>query len=366
MKLHQAVEDTHDHEFGKEYLLHGLLDFMDMNIDIDSQLPNISTDEVSLFPETELEHDISDLSRDPISLQSPCDNLMELELDLEPDLSIYDNIREANMKQKRQVLPRRVSYRADKNEIDAVSSVVFEALPRTASAQARQKRIQSMISRRLGQYNKRKRGIESQGSNDSSRSVIVNEEETKHNTLMISSNEYPKSCYLDSVDEATVSRAVDMALYGHHMPSILDIDTVQTVLEPMHSTFSTEKAILIDDTHKKQSSSTRDTLKTTKTSRTKKSTQINGKSRSSKSSSSYNRKKASEFDAELPTGTNAETRKLRKLIRNRMSAKLHRERQRSAMDSLEKQVKDRDEKIATLEKEAVMVSVDQITMIWIV
>ena len=59
---------------------------------------------------------------------------------------------------------------------------------------------------------------------------------------------------------------------------------------------------------------------------------------------------------ELPSGNDPESRRQRRLIRNRLSAQLHRERKREAMDSLQKEIEDRDGKIFSLEKELAAVS----------
>lgn len=277
-------------------------------------------EEISLLSDTGLEDDMSGLSHDAISLHSSCVNLM----DLEPDLSIYDDIRVVRMKQNRQIRPRRVSYRNDKKDKNNIPSP--------------------------------KRGFEAQGNNDSSRTVMVSEDKKKHNRFMLSSSEYPKNSYLDGVD---VLRAEDMALHIHPMPSNSDKDNVETVLDVVHRTSSVQEANLIDDTNKMHSSSTPNSIETNKISQTK----IDGKALPSKAFSLFKRKNLSEFDNELPIAKDLESRKLRKLIRNRISAKRHRERQRNIMDSLGKKVKDRDEKITALEKEIGMVSDDQITII---
>lgn len=54
---------------------------------------------------------------------------------------------------------------------------------------------------------------------------------------------------------------------------------------------------------------------------------------------------------ELPTGSDAESRRQRRLIRNRLSAQLHRERKREAMDTLQKEIDDRDKIIAGLRED---------------
>merc|ERR1712071_621692 len=54
---------------------------------------------------------------------------------------------------------------------------------------------------------------------------------------------------------------------------------------------------------------------------------------------------------ELPTGSDPESRRQRRLIRNRLSAQLHRERKREAMDTLQKEIEERDETILRLRKE---------------
>lgn len=58
---------------------------------------------------------------------------------------------------------------------------------------------------------------------------------------------------------------------------------------------------------------------------------------------------------ELPDGDDAESRRQRRLIRNRMSAQLHRERKREAMDTLKKQIQERDVQLVQLRNELTQV-----------
>jgi len=53
----------------------------------------------------------------------------------------------------------------------------------------------------------------------------------------------------------------------------------------------------------------------------------------------------------LPMGNDAESRRQRRLIRNRMSAQLHRERKREAIENYQKQVEERDQEIEELRSE---------------
>merc|ERR1712151_1448978 len=50
-------------------------------------------------------------------------------------------------------------------------------------------------------------------------------------------------------------------------------------------------------------------------------------------------------------GDDPENRRQRHLIRNRMSAQLHRERKREAMDALQRMIQERDLQIQTLEQQ---------------
>jgi len=71
--------------------------------------------------------------------------------------------------------------------------------------------------------------------------------------------------------------------------------------------------------------------------------------RSTKRSSSSAQANAS--DTPLPEGDDPESRRQRRLIRNRMSAQLHRERKREAMDTLQRLINERDAHIRTLEEQ---------------
>jgi len=53
----------------------------------------------------------------------------------------------------------------------------------------------------------------------------------------------------------------------------------------------------------------------------------------------------------LPEGDDPESRRQRRLIRNRMSAQLHRERKREAMNTLQRMIEEREERIQTLERQ---------------
>jgi len=53
----------------------------------------------------------------------------------------------------------------------------------------------------------------------------------------------------------------------------------------------------------------------------------------------------------LPDGDDVESRRQRRLIRNRMSAQLHRERKREAMDMLKREIEERDDKIDKLKQQ---------------
>lgn len=55
--------------------------------------------------------------------------------------------------------------------------------------------------------------------------------------------------------------------------------------------------------------------------------------------------------ADLPEGDDPESRKKRRLMRNRLSAKLHRDRERQAMEDLEQEREKCDDKIASLERQ---------------
>jgi hypothetical protein len=59
---------------------------------------------------------------------------------------------------------------------------------------------------------------------------------------------------------------------------------------------------------------------------------------------------AKQQPVELPSGTDAESKRQRRLIRNRLSAALHRERKREVIDTLQKQVISRDETIVQLQQ----------------
>jgi len=77
-------------------------------------------------------------------------------------------------------------------------------------------------------------------------------------------------------------------------------------------------------------------------------------------SSSRSRKKTSASDCTvdptlLPDGDDPESRRQRRLIRNRMSAQLHRERKREAMDALQRMIQERDLQIQTLEQQLTQV-----------
>jgi len=72
--------------------------------------------------------------------------------------------------------------------------------------------------------------------------------------------------------------------------------------------------------------------------------------------SSRSRKKTSASECTvdptlLPDGDDPESRRQRRLIRNRMSAQLHRERKREAMDALQRMIQERDLQIQTLEQQ---------------
>jgi len=57
---------------------------------------------------------------------------------------------------------------------------------------------------------------------------------------------------------------------------------------------------------------------------------------------------ATQQHVELPSGSDAESKRQRRLIRNRLSAALHRERKREVIDTLQRQVNDRDAEIQQL------------------
>jgi len=61
---------------------------------------------------------------------------------------------------------------------------------------------------------------------------------------------------------------------------------------------------------------------------------------------------AKQEQVELPSGNDAESKRQRRLIRNRLSAALHRERKREVIDTLQRQVQERDEQIRALQFEA--------------
>lgn len=68
------------------------------------------------------------------------------------------------------------------------------------------------------------------------------------------------------------------------------------------------------------------------------------------------RKKTSDVDPTLlPDGDDPESRRQRRLIRNRMSAQLHRERKREAMDALQRMIQERDVQIQSLEQQLTQV-----------
>lgn len=57
-------------------------------------------------------------------------------------------------------------------------------------------------------------------------------------------------------------------------------------------------------------------------------------------------------NAELPDGNDAESKRQRKLIRNRLAAQLHRNRSRDYLESLKQEIKHRDDRISRLEEKA--------------
>jgi len=73
---------------------------------------------------------------------------------------------------------------------------------------------------------------------------------------------------------------------------------------------------------------------------------------------SRSRKKTSDSAVDptlLPDGDDPESRRQRRLIRNRMSAQLHRERKREAMDALQRMIQERDVQIQSLEQQLTQV-----------
>jgi len=91
--------------------------------------------------------------------------------------------------------------------------------------------------------------------------------------------------------------------------------------------------------------------KNTKSSKETKAKENQDTTKATTATSTKKKKKESVHDMELPEGNDPESRKMRRLIRNRLSAQLHRERKREALDSLRAEVEERDEKIKVLEQE---------------
>lgn len=96
--------------------------------------------------------------------------------------------------------------------------------------------------------------------------------------------------------------------------------------------------------------------KNTKSSKETKAKENQDTTKATTATSTKKKKKESVHDMELPEGNDPESRKMRRLIRNRLSAQLHRERKREALDSLRAEVEERDEKIKVLEQELKEVS----------
>lgn len=119
-------------------LLHDVVDFMDMDMDIDIKtcFPDLKFDEESLFSDSEVEQDASDIS---IALQLS----HSYPVYLEPDLSIYDEIEQAKLSNKR---------KQNKNVKSISVSRSSYSKTYLNNWTEKHKKAESMISRRLGFY----------------------------------------------------------------------------------------------------------------------------------------------------------------------------------------------------------------------
>jgi len=247
------------------------------------------------------------------------------------------------------------------------------------SKEARRRRIELMLSRQRGLYQRRLK--------------------ERHNQLKETSN-LTTSTFLNT-DEAATSAAVVAAL-SVTPTTVPDEDVANIAFHLMHSVAQTNKKFSDDTLNKAKVSSsmaknpadvaslvsskqlpskknqtsvvpsvsTAMKSNATKPSGAKKmSIKPNATTTKSKSSVPQKKekkksgsitksedKKGSIHGVELPTGSDPESRRQRRLIRNRLSAQLHRERKREAMDSLQKEIQDRDDKISGLQKELRAVS----------
>jgi curved DNA-binding protein CbpA len=214
------------------------------------------------------------------------------------------------------------------------------------------KRIEIMIQRRLGLHHRRQQELQAHTNSSLSYTMKLSKEEmTKNDDILTPPVESIEKSYFDIMREAAVSVLnIPPAEFN-----ISDIDVAKIAHRAMQNVIPKEVSnnevdaprLAISDTRKRKQHCI---------SKTKK--KSNSKASSNMSSSLSNEKNMNKAD--LPIGTDAESRRQRRLIRNRLSAQLHRERKREAMEALQNDIEIRENKITSLEKQIEIVSVDLI------